>query len=427
MLRRTSLAYHLSRLDPDVTVALVDGRHIAGGATGRNGGLLWPCLNASFKKMLATKGVASSSEIMRFEEQASTAAADFIEQTPGMRELVEFAWLKEGGLYLFESEEEAYDELQELKAMTDRGWSTDLEVWGAAETNKRLGSVGYHGAIRYPKVGKVWAARWALGVALQAAKAAANGACGGVGLCGSRLAIFEGAKATAVDDVRPSAADYTAAGLNRPHGLKVHTSRGDVISARAVVHCTNAYSSALLPELRGLLIPVRNHVAATAPLHASQAMLDIAVYARRGYVYWSPRPDGRLVFGGFRDEVPGMEEGNDDDANLDQHIRSRLHEYLPAHFPSRFDGAACGPHFEMEWAGILGFTADRFPLVGALPAAPPSAGPSCSRAGQFICAGFSGHGMTRAFSSAEGLARQLLQLPGGRAPLPLAFQPHGRM
>uniref|UniRef100_A0A6U2DYG8 FAD dependent oxidoreductase domain-containing protein n=1 Tax=Chlamydomonas euryale TaxID=1486919 RepID=A0A6U2DYG8_9CHLO len=148
MLRRTSLAYHLSRLDPDVTVALVDGRHIAGGATGRNGGLLWPCLNASFKKMLATKGVASSSEIMRFEEQASTAAADFIEQTPGMRELVEFAWLKEGGLYLFESEEEAYDELQELKAMTDRGWSTDLEVWGAAETNKRLGSVGYHGAIR---------------------------------------------------------------------------------------------------------------------------------------------------------------------------------------------------------------------------------------------------------------------------------------
>eukprot|EP00955_Chlamydomonas_euryale_P101002 365318-Chlamydomonas_euryale.AAC.16 len=380
-------------------------------------------LNASFKKMLATKGVASSSEIMRFEEQASTAAADFIEQTPGMRELVEFAWLKEGGLYLFESEEEAYDELQELKAMTDRGWSTDLEVWGAAETNKRLGSVGYHGAIRYPKVGKVWAARWALGVALQAAKAAANGACGGVGLCGSRLAIFEGAKATAVDDVRPSAADYTAAGLNRPHGLKVrtqdkvrnikcrslhsrnhsseqqysrvaaklfcqddswvHTSRGDVISARAVVHCTNAYSSALLPELRGLLIPVRNHVAATAPLHASQAMLDIAVYARRGQVARDAdvciplrgpidawilvanacvcnvfRPDGRLVFGGFRDEVPGMEEGNDDDANLDQHIRSRLHEYLPAHFPSRFDGAACGPHFEMEWAGILGFTAD---------------------------------------------------------------------
>ncbi len=53
---------------------------------------------------------------------------------------------------------------------------------------------------------------------------------------------------------------------------------------------------------------------------------------------------------------------------------------------------------------------------------------SASREGQYICAGFSGHGMTRAYSCAEGLARQLLGLPkGGDAPLPAAFGPDGRM
>jgi hypothetical protein len=40
--RSCSLAYHLARLSADVTVTLVDGRGVSGGATGRNGGLLWP-------------------------------------------------------------------------------------------------------------------------------------------------------------------------------------------------------------------------------------------------------------------------------------------------------------------------------------------------------------------------------------------------
>ncbi|KAG1681200.1 hypothetical protein FOA52_015643 [Chlamydomonas sp. UWO 241] len=426
----TSLAYHLTRLDPEVTVALIDARHIAGGATGRNGGLLWPCLNASYKGLVASKGEAAAADIMRYEEQASASAAAFIEGTPGMRELTEFSWLKHGGLFLFEGEEEAAEELAELSEMRSRGYGRELEVWGADETNRRLGSVGYHGAIRYPRVGKVWAARWTLGIAQAAARAAAGGACGGGtgSMCGSRLALFEGAEASRVDELPQSLSGASGGGsgggLHRPHTLTVHTARGDAITARAVVHCTNAYAGGLLPELRGSLVPVRNQVIVTSPLAPSQAMLDISVYARRGYVYWSPRPDGRLVLGGFRDVVPGMEEGTADDGALDPRVSDRIRGYLPDHFPGRFGDAS--PHVEMEWAGILGFTQDRFPLVGALPP-PEKASADSSRLGQFICAGFSGHGMTRAYSSAEGLARQLLRLPLGQAPLPAAFAPDGRM
>lgn len=71
------------------------------------------------------------------------------------------------------------------------------------------------------------------------------------------------------------------------------------------------------------------------------------------------RADGRLVLGGFRDVVPGMEEGTHDDASLDPMVSRRLREYLPEHFPSRFAGVGCKPLYEMEWAGILGFMHDR--------------------------------------------------------------------
>lgn len=141
--------------------------------------------------------------------------------------------------------------------------------------------------------------------------------------------------------------------------------------ARRVVHCTNAYGSALLPELRAALVPVRNHVAATTtPGPGSGSYngfpLDAAFFARHGYVYWSRREDGRLVVGGFRDTVPGLEWGVYDDGSLDERIKKNLLSYLPSRFPDVFSGSQqLLP--EVEWTGILGFTQDRFPFVGPVP------------------------------------------------------------
>ncbi|GFR49071.1 hypothetical protein Agub_g11098, partial [Astrephomene gubernaculifera] len=264
-------------------------------------------------------------------------------------------------------------------------------------------------------------------------------------------------------------------------GMKVSTECGRQLLARRVLHCTNAYGSSLLPELRTALVPVRNHVAATkAPYEslrrttsptASTANgyngnnglllpsepppgafnLDAAFYARGGYVYWSRREDGRVVVGGFRDVVPGVEWGVYDDATLDERVRQELHAYLPRHFPHVFgtatasaatatssssgsnhhsvsngsssngssSRAAPGLQFEAEWSGILGFTQDRFPFVGPVP----------GRRGQFLAAGFSGHGMTRTFSCGRVLAGMIAgeppdpHFPAAWLPAPGRFGP----
>lgn len=47
---------------------------------------------------------------------------------------------------------------------------------------------------------------------------------------------------------------------------------------------------------------------------------------------------------------------------------------------------------------VMGYSADGFPFVGSVP----------EKAGQFICAGFSGHGMPQIFLSAKALASMVL-------------------
>jgi hypothetical protein len=182
-----------------------------------------------------------------------------------------------------------------------------------------------------------------------------------------------------------------------------------------------------------------------------------------------------------RDVTPHKEWGTRDDSlsGLDPHVSAALRSYLPETFPHWFctaDSASkAGPgsksvtpfplEYELEWSGILGFTRDRWPLVGWLPPAltaathaaasdgskvtvAPMAPVAYASAGghassgvdyhhqqqvvpsptsaamagmgggsdnlpswELCCMGFSGHGMTRAFTCARNTAFILLGMP----------------
>ncbi|KAG2426263.1 hypothetical protein HXX76_013021 [Chlamydomonas incerta] len=464
-----STAYHLRKSRPELQVVLLEARQLSHGATGRNGGLLWPALNAPWLKTAARYGPAEAQRMMAFELQCLREVTDFI-TAHKLEEEVRYSPFADGAFYVYDTPAEMEAEMAELELMQQFGIHTDVQPLGAAATAALLRTDTFAGAVRQPGVARVWAARL---VGALARLAAAAGPAGGLTIAeGVRVAgvapLGEGEPLPAMDEVcawleeaeeEGQAGGKGAGGasatnnivpMGRTGGgkpspaalavslcsealdpsatplLKVTTDCGASVLARRVLHCTNAYGSALLPELRGALVPVRNHVAATKlPSEGGPDLpLDAAFYARGGFVYWSKREDGRVVVGGFRDVVPGLEWGVWDDGALDPTVSAALHAYLPQHFPAAFRAQQQqqqhsghdrnGPQQQQprlatdaEWSGILGFTQDRFPFVGPVP----------GRRGQFVAAGFSGHGMTRTFTC----GRVLADMVAGTAPPDPAF------
>jgi glycine/D-amino acid oxidase-like deaminating enzyme len=85
---------------------------------------------------------------------------------------------------------------------------------------------------------------------------------------------------------------------------------------------------------------------------------------------------------------------------------SALTEFVPDHFP-----AVRGVPIVHRWTGLMGFTPDDQPLAGAWP----------GRAGLWLLAGFSGHGMPFSQALPKALAARLTGQAGPR--VPAAFDP----
>lgn len=177
--------------------------------------------------------------------------------------------------------------------------------------------------------------------------------------------------------------------------------------------------------------------------------------------------------GGMRNIAPNMEVNNSDPATLNPQVSAELRAYLPRHFPqlrslrelsshhltppSRGDAASTSAtsttpasvaaayvaavveevsssvastaaaaaeptasvdkgeptiRVEAEWIGIMGCTPDRNPLVG----------PLSTRPGEFICAGYTGHGMPVAFLAGRNIADLICGVPSP-VRIPPAYSP----
>ena len=173
---------------------------------------------------------------------------------------------------------------------------------------------------------------------------------------------------------------------------QVRTDRGTV-STGAIVLCTNAYTSHLVPSR---IRPVRGQMLATAP---TAPVFARPAYAKRGYQYWRQRMDGRVLVGGWRDTAVEEEVGEEErttvgiQAHLEAFLRERGIDAPTTH----------------RWAGTMGFSRDALPYVGQ------HTGPRL-----FVCGGFTGHGMAFAPASAEIVAALVR---GGKHPDADLFDP----
>jgi glycine/D-amino acid oxidase-like deaminating enzyme len=112
-----------------------------------------------------------------------------------------------------------------------------------------------------------------------------------------------------------------------------------------------------------------------------------------------------------------MDVGNSDDTSLNPKVSQALRSYLPERFPKDFGTPEARKELkvEMEWAGIMGWSADGMPMVGELK-------DSAGLKDEFVLAGYCGHGMPRIFLSGRAVAEMVAGV-GVSAGFPSVFEP----
>jgi glycine/D-amino acid oxidase-like deaminating enzyme len=208
----------------------------------------------------------------------------------------------------------------------------------------------------------------------------------------------------------------------------LHTPRGTVRADRVIL-ATNGYTSHLLPEFEGLISPTQAQMSALlAPAgspfvgelipnsygfmgvgHDSRVMTD--------YLVQNPITDkavaggggGHLMFGGGRAHAQGHGENVGDDSYVDpateKYLRSLGERLDLADGQNENNDASALMASKSDllelvasWTGIIGSSADGHPWVGGVP----------DREGLFLCAAYSGHGMTNAGLCGRHVARLAL-------------------
>jgi glycine/D-amino acid oxidase-like deaminating enzyme len=214
-----------------------------------------------------------------------------------------------------------------------------------------------------------------------------------------------------------------------PYCFTVATPRGDV-RTRHVVHCTNSHAAHLIPGLRGRIFPAREHMTEHSfpvPERDDGLKRSWAFLWNKGFDYFihrreGPSRDPAILLGGALAQSGdnGLDEfGVASDADEGIFISAYLRGLLPTIF-------AAQRHSDLRssWTGILGWSADLLPWVGALPPSLTTRFPQwhgravdgCVEAWEsvsgkeWIAAGYSGEGMTHAWKSGKAVAFEILGL-----------------
>ena len=333
----TGLSCACALASAGIRVRVLEARMVGGGASGRNGGF---ALRGGAESYTATR----ARELWALSESALAR----------LPELAGDAFRRVGSLRVAASSEELAGVRAEHDALAEDGFAAE---WVERENLPPLLRPHFLGGLYNPPDGALEPGRWSRRLAAHAAAAGA--------------VISEGTRATAVE-----------AGLVRAGPLTV--------SCDTVVVATDGYSGGLLPELAAAIRTARAQMLATAPL--PKRHFACPVYARDGWDYWQQAPDASLLIGGWRDAELDREFTDVDEPT--QTLQARIEE-----FAGRLLGAS--PPVTHRWAGLLGFTDARRPLVGEL------------RDRVWVSAGYSGHGNVLALACGELLAAAILGRPTG--------------
>ncbi|KAI1142571.1 FAD dependent oxidoreductase [Hypoxylon sp. FL0543] len=245
----------------------------------------------------------------------------------------------------------------------------------------------------------------------------------------------------------------------------VHTPRGTIATPQVLL-ATNGYTSHLLPQFSDLIVPTRGQVSSLKPPEEpsspSDPPLDIKhtyyiqgepsdPFSRDDYLIQRPPPTAELVFGGGRQYAKGRGINVWDDSTIDEPVAWYLRGELSSAVDLSLHHGASGIQSQSqsqsqprtstskpedttnkakqtpgpkkqdlepthEWTGIMGYSRDWHPWVGAVPETLGGGD------GLWLCAGYTGHGMPNAVLSAKAAVAMMRGGPDVRIDLPPEYE-----
>ncbi|KAF8634328.1 hypothetical protein AX15_000987 [Amanita polypyramis BW_CC] len=386
-----SAAYHLSTTGLPFSVAILEAREFCSGATGRNGGHLTPNHFLGFRARHSQHGISNALKSYAIEHHTTESIVSFI-RTHNLSEEVD---LVNGGHFnLFFSAPEESAARADYEAATKAGWNSAQNLtWLDAEQMNELYGTSYPG-YRTSSTYNLWPLKLATQLFNYASRSPSL-----------NLTLHTHTPILSINSGTKPTRRWT---LNTPRGS---------IGCTAVLHATNAYSSHLLPRLSHVITQTRGQVIAAEVTVSPSQSISLpeagSWTANRGYEYWFPRNSSSgsttIILGGGRKASHSGERHEIDDSVVNSRVGNALRSFLPRMFP----GLEMQVKTMMEWTGIMGFTVTGNPLVGRV------------AEGQYISAGFNGHGMPLAYGCADAITRMIsADLRGGEWDMPAWFPGH---
>ena len=369
-----SIAYNLLSMAEYSSILMLEARGACSGATGRNGGHTKPASYRAFLDNVTALGEEEAAKIVRFEYDCMKAVHAFSRS----HEIACDSW--EGNTVDVIYDEGQWRKAQEaVKAMRRVLGPNDpaacYTFWTAHETKEKFLCRGAMGAVTY-QAGSISAYKFVSGVL--------------------ELCLDKGLNLQT----------QTAATCVRKQGRfwLVETARGS-IQAEQIILATNGYTAHLLPALQGVVVPLRGHITAQHPgnkMPKKGLSMTYSFIYDDGYDYMITCPPGSanpgdIIIGGglTKTGAKGLFEfGTSDDSKCDPVIVKYLENCTADNYDGFWGDDDPKGRVYKAWSGIMGYSADGFPLIGQVPEAE----------GLYIAASFQGSGMVLSFSCAEALA-----------------------
>ena len=331
------------------SVVVLEARHVAWNASGRNTGFVLPGFGADPETIIERVGLERAKALWALSEAGFEYVRANSRDMPGT-EYAEGGWLN-----VSKTDDEA--ERAKRADFLARDFGAAVEFWPAARVHEVLQSPLYFGAINYPKAFTIHPLNYALGLAAAAEAAGVR--------------IFEEAPAIEID----------------PHGVRkrVVTPTARVRAAHVVL-AGNVHIGRVMPKIAHTLLPISTYVITTAPL--GERLREVIKYP--GAVSDTELADNhyrvvdgdRLMWSGRSTAWRGEPK---------RYVRPLLADIRHA-YPQLGD-----VEVEYAWTGMLGNSVHRMPQIGEV------------SPGFWLLSGFGGHGLNTTAMGGELIARAIVE------------------